>query len=148
MVDRTTGFEWGKGQKRKTGAANFEVLQRFQRPDEKDKIKHIWSDAAPEIIYAATKLGICGNHDTSVPGDSQGDGIAENNDRDVKMGAASLLAHAGFPLAYWPLAMPCYCFGQNAAIADGTSPYCKRFGDNFDSVQNAPAWRRSPFRTK
>jgi hypothetical protein len=36
------------------------------------------------------------------------------------------------PLAYWPVALPCYCFGRNAAVVDGVSPDGKRFGDNFD----------------
>jgi hypothetical protein len=54
------------------------------------------------------------------------------------MGAASLLSHAGIPFAYWPLAMPCYCFAQHVAIVDGTSPYCQRFGDNFDQSNMFP----------
>jgi hypothetical protein len=138
LVDRATGFECGKGRKQKTGAANLVVMQRFQGRDDKGEIKYVWSDAPPEIIYAAAKLGIRGNHDASIPGDSQSDGIAENNNRDIKMGTASLLAHAGVPLAYWPLALPCYCFGRNVAIADGTSPYCKRFGGNFDQSKMFP----------
>jgi hypothetical protein len=138
LVDRAAGFRWGKGRKKKTGAANLEVAQRFHGPDIKDEIKYVWSDAAPEIICATIALGVRGNHDTSVPGDSQGNGVAENNNRDIKMGAASLLAHASVPLAYWLLALPCYCFGQNMAIADGTSPCCKRFGDNFDQSKMFP----------
>jgi hypothetical protein len=50
MVDTATGFKWGKAQVQKTGAANLEALQRLQGPDAKDKIKYVWSDAAPEII--------------------------------------------------------------------------------------------------
>jgi hypothetical protein len=83
-------------------------------------------------------LGIRGNHDTSVPGDSQAKSVAEDNNRDIEMGAASLLAHAGIPLAYWPLALPCFCFGRNVAIVDRTSPYCERFGDNFDQTKMFP----------
>jgi hypothetical protein len=30
------------------------------------------------------------------------------------------------------LALQCYCFGRNAAVVDGDSPYCKRFGGTFD----------------
>jgi hypothetical protein len=71
LVDRATGFKWGGRQKQKTGAANLEVVQRFQGPDDEDEIKYVWSDAAPEIIYAITKLGIRGDRDTSIPGDSQ-----------------------------------------------------------------------------
>jgi hypothetical protein len=53
----------------------------------------------------------------------------------MKSGAAAFLSHAGMPLAYWPYAIECDCFGHNAAIVDGESPYGKRFlafGENFD----------------
>jgi hypothetical protein len=138
FMNRAIDFRWGKGFRKKTGEANLEVMRKFQGPDPKDKIKYIWSDAAPEISYATKALGIRGNHDASVPGDSQGNGVTENNNRDTKMGTASLLTHAGVPLAYWPLALPCYCFGHNAAIVDGTSPYRKRFGENFDQTKMFP----------
>jgi hypothetical protein len=42
------------------------------------------------------------------------------------------------PLAYWPLALPCYCFGNNVAVADGDSPYRERFGGNFDNDKLFP----------
>jgi hypothetical protein len=42
MLDRATGFQWGKAQVQKTGDANLEALQRFQAPDAKDKIKYVW----------------------------------------------------------------------------------------------------------
>jgi hypothetical protein len=54
------------------------------------------------------------------------------------MGTVFLLAHAGIPFAYWPLALPCYCFGRNVAVIDGDSPYRKRFGDNFDQTKMFP----------
>jgi hypothetical protein len=77
-------------------------------------------------------MGIRGFHDTNIPGDSQGNGVAENNDRDIKSGTVELLSHAGMPLAYWPYALSCYCFGHNVVVVDGVSPYGKRFGENFD----------------
>jgi hypothetical protein len=46
-------------------------------------------------------MGLGGCHDKSAPGDSQGNGTAENNNRDIKMGTAAFIAHAGMPLAYW-----------------------------------------------
>jgi hypothetical protein len=101
-------------------------MQKFQGPDDEDKIKYVWSDAAPETSYATAALGIRGDHDTSVAGDSQANGVAENSNRDIEMGAASLLVHAGIPLAYWRLASPCYSFGRNVAIINGISPYCER----------------------
>jgi hypothetical protein len=105
LADRAAGFRWGRGFRQKTGRANLEVVQQFQGPDPADKIKYVWYDAASEISYAAVEMGIRGNQDASVPGDSQGDGVAENNNQDIKMVTASLLAHAGIPLAYWPLAI-------------------------------------------
>ena len=85
IMDRATGFRWGKGLRVKTGEANLEVIQRFQGPREEDEIKYAYSDAAPEILWASKQMGIRGNHDTSVPGDSQGNGVAENNNRDIEM---------------------------------------------------------------
>jgi hypothetical protein len=138
LIDAATDFRWGKGFRNKTGVANLEVMQKFQGPDPKDKIKYVYSDAAPEILYATKAMGIRGVHDTSTPGDSQGHGVAGNNNRDIKMGTAALLTHAGIPLASWPLALLCYCFGRNAAVIDGTSPYRKRFGENFDQTKMFP----------
>jgi hypothetical protein len=54
------------------------------------------------------------------------------------MGTAALITHSGMPLACWPLALPCYCFGRNTAMVDGTSPYHKRFGENFDQTKLFP----------
>jgi hypothetical protein len=41
LVDAAADFRWGKAQKHKTGEENLEVMQKFQRPDPKDKIKHV-----------------------------------------------------------------------------------------------------------
>jgi hypothetical protein len=76
-------------------------------------------------------MDIRGDHDNSVPRDSRANGRTENNNRDIKFGAASPLTRAGMPLTYWPLALQCYCFGHNAAVVDGNSPYRERFGGNF-----------------
>jgi hypothetical protein len=97
-IRRAIHFRWGKGFRKKTGVANLEAMRKLQGPDPKDKIKHIYSDAAPEIRYATKALGIRSIHDTSAPGDSQGNEVAENNNRDIKMGAAALPTHAGMPL--------------------------------------------------
>jgi hypothetical protein len=135
MMDRATSFRWGKGLRRHTGEANLQAVREFQGPREDDKIKCMCSASAPEILYVSRQMGIGGFHDANILGDSQGDGVAENNNRDIKSGTAALLSRAGVPLAYWPYAIQCYCFGRNAAIVDGESPYGKRFlafGGNFD----------------
>jgi hypothetical protein len=133
LIDAATDFRWGKAQRYKTGEENLEVMQKFRGPDPNDKIKYEYSDAVPEIAYIVEKMGLGGCHDKSAHGDSQGNGAAENNNRDIKMGAAALIAHVGMPLAYWPFALPCYCFGRNTTIMDGACPYLERFGEN--SVQ-------------
>jgi hypothetical protein len=81
-MDRSTGFRWGKGLRPKVGKANLEVVQPFHGPDPENNIKYVWSDA-PEISFAISELGIRGNHDISIFGDSQGNGIAGNNNRDI-----------------------------------------------------------------
>jgi hypothetical protein len=138
LIDAATDFRWGKDQKYNSGEENLQVLQKVQGPDPTDKIKYVYSDAAPEIAYVVEKKGLGGCHDKSTPGDSQGNSAAENNNRDTKMGTAALITHAGVPLAYWPLALPCYCFGHNTTIMDGASPYLKRFGQNFDRAKMCP----------
>jgi hypothetical protein len=134
MIDRALSFRWAKGLTRHTGANNLQAVREFQGAREEDKIKHMCSDSAVELLCVSRNMGIGGFHDTNVPGDSQGDGVAENNNRDIKSGTAALLSHAGMPLAYWPYAIQCYCFGRYAAVVDGESPYGKRFlacGRNF-----------------
>jgi hypothetical protein len=98
----------------------------------------VYSGAAPEIAYVVEKLGLAGYHDKSTPGDSQGNGTAENDNRDIKMGATAFIAHAGMPPACWPFALPCYCFGRNTTIVDGTSLYLERFGENFVRTKMFP----------
>jgi hypothetical protein len=113
-------------------------MRKYRGPEPEDEMKYVYSDAAPEIAYAVQAMGVSGVRVASTPGDSQGDGIAGNNNRDIEMGTAALVAHSGMPLAYWPLALPCYCFGRNTAIVDGTSPYLKQFGGNFDRTKMFP----------
>jgi hypothetical protein len=131
LIDAASDFRWGKAQRYKTGKENLEVMRKFQGSDPKDKIKYAYSDAAPEIAYVVKKMGLGGYHDISTPGDSQGNGAAENNNTDIKMAAAALITHTGMPLAYWPFALPCCCFGHDTAIMDGASPYLDGFGENF-----------------
>ena len=109
-------FPLGKGLRRHTGENNLQAVQEFQGAREEDKIKYMYSDSA-----------------------------IENNNRDIKSGTAALLPHAGMPLAYWPYAIQCYCFGRNAGVVDGESPYGERFlayGGNFDQSKMF-VWIRS-----
>jgi hypothetical protein len=107
MIDRALSFRWAKGFTRHTGANNLRAVQEFQGAREEDKIKYMYSDSALELLYVSRNMGIGGFHDTNIPGDSQGNGVAENNNRDIKSGVAALLLHARMPLAYWPYAIQC-----------------------------------------
>jgi hypothetical protein len=126
MIDRALNFRWAKGFIRHTGENNLQAVREFRGAREEDKIKYMCSDSALELLYVSRKLGIGGFRDTNIPGDSQGDGVAENNNRDIKSGTAALLLRAGIPLAYWPYAIQCYCVGRNVAVVDGESPYGER----------------------
>jgi hypothetical protein len=132
LINRATNFRWGRGLLDKGGKSCLEGMRRFRGPLGNDKIKYVYSDNVPEISYAIKKLGMKGFHDTPPPGDSLATGVEECNNKDIKLRTAAIMTHAGVPLAYWPLAWPCYCFGTNIAVLDGCSPYQKRFGDNFD----------------
>jgi hypothetical protein len=135
MIDRALSFRWAKRLTRHAGANNLQAVREFQGAREEDKIMCMCSDSALELTYVSRNMGIAGFHDTNIPGDSQGTGVAENNNRDIKSGIAALLSHAGMPLTYWRYAIRCYCFGRNAVFVDGESPYGKHVlacGGNFD----------------
>jgi hypothetical protein len=83
MIDRALSFRWAKGFMRHTRATNLQAVQEFQGAREEDKIKYMYSDSALELLYVSRNMGIGGFHDTNIPGDSQGDGVAENNNRDI-----------------------------------------------------------------
>jgi hypothetical protein len=132
LIDRAANFPWGRRLLDEGGKSCLEVMRRSQGPLEDDEINYVCFDNAPEISDAIEELGVKGFHDTPPPGDSRANGVAECHNKDIKLGTAATMTRAGMPLAYWPLALPCYCFGTNIAVLDGCSPYQKRFGGNFD----------------
>ena len=66
-----------------------------------NRIPHLYTDGAPEIVKAGKNLRTC--HDTSTPYRSATNGIAEREMRHVLEGIRTLLEHSGLPASYWPV---------------------------------------------
>ena len=76
------------------------ALKRFQGLMFIDRILHLYTDGAPEIVKAGKNLRAC--HDTSATYRSATNGIAEREIRNVLEGTRTLLEHSGLPTSYWP----------------------------------------------
>ena len=73
------------------------------------------------------------NPEYSHPGDPTNNAIAERNVQDMEIGIRGLLEQAGMPACFWPWAMACYYFCENAryrftSTGEYTTPYFLRFG--------------------
>ena len=71
----------------------IEALQMLVGADE--KVKSFYTDAAPELIKAAKKLGW--RHPTALPGRPQTNGIAERAVKQVLNGTRTVLKSSGLP---------------------------------------------------
>ena len=72
-------------------------------------------------------------HRTSTPHRSETSGIAERAVRRVKEGTSAVLLQSGLDERWWSDSMECYCYLRNAQdlLADGKTPYERRFGEPF-----------------
>ena len=95
------------------------ALERFQGPMFSDRILHLYTDGAPEIVKAGKNLRTC--HDTGTPYRSATNGIAEREIRNVLEGTRTLLEHSGLPTSYWPYASHCFCHHANIRMVEGES---------------------------
>ena len=89
-----------------------------------NRIIHLYTDGAPEIIKAGKNLRTC--HDTSTPYRSATTGIAEREVRNVLEGTRTLLEHSVLPASYWPYASRCFCHHANIRMVEGDSAWNKR----------------------
>ena len=71
------------------------ALKRFQGPLMTNRITHLYTDGAPEIVKAGKNTRTC--HDTSTPYRSATNGLAEREIRNVLEGTRTLLEHSGIP---------------------------------------------------
>ena len=74
------------------------------------------------------------NHRTSTPHRSETNGIAERAVRRVKKGTSSVLLQSGLDERWWADSVECFCYLRNVQdlLADGVTPYERRFGEPFN----------------
>jgi len=103
-------------------------------------IECLYADNSGEIASACALLGIL--RKTGEAGDPQGNGVAERQIQEVKLGSAANLARAGMPHQYWHHAMRHWCCARNAesrgrtdSAADMMTPHQHRFGEPFEAMR-------------
>ena len=76
------------------------------------------------------------NHRTSTPHRSATNEITERAVRRVKEGTSAVLLQSGFDEKWWSDSMECFCFLRNVQdiLADGKTPYERRFGESFKGL--------------
>ena len=102
LRDHATKFKQSYPAVTKTAKECEIALKRFQGPMLSNRILHLYTDGAPEIVKAGKSLRTC--HDTSTPYRSATNGIAEWEIRNVLEGTRTLLCRA-FRVANFLLAL-------------------------------------------
>ena len=107
---------------------NEESLRKFLEPLEKPKV--VYTDNPLEIGKSSEDFSW--NHRTSTPHRSETNGIAERA-RRILEGTSAVLLQSGLDEKWWTDCMECYCHLRNVQdlLADGKTPYEKRFGEPF-----------------
>ena len=96
-------------------------------------LKLVYSDQAPELKNAVTKLGAM--HRLSTPGMPKTNGLIENKVKLVLHGARVLLRQAGFEPRWWAFAVRHFAMARNIENRGDGSPWSRRHGDgNFSGV--------------
>ena len=83
---------------------------------------------------------------SSTPALSKGKGIAQRAFRRVKEGTSAVLLHTGSDELWWVDARAFSCYSRNVQdlLADGKTPYYRRFGELFDGP-NVPFGANSEY---
>ena len=107
-------------------------LRKFLEPSEKPKV--ICTDNPLEFGKSCEELSW--NHCASAPHRSETDGTAERAVRRVKEGPSAVLLRSGLDEKWWAGSMKCSCRLRNVQdlLADGRTPYERRFGEPFQGV--------------
>ena len=102
---------------------------KFLEPTRKPKV--IYTDNSLEFGKSCDELFL---ESLSTPHRSETNGIAERAVRGVEEGTSAVLLHSGLDEKWWTDSMECYCFLRNIQdlLADGKTPYERRFGMPFD----------------
>ena len=101
---------------------------------ENTDFRHVYSDNAREIEAAIKAAQV--PFDTCIPGDTKGNGRAEESVRLVVEGCRTILEKSGLPSQFWSYAVVFWCLAYNIAPgANGDlSPWEKRFGKPFNGT--------------
>ena len=104
-------------------------MLKFLEPLHRPKVEY--TDNSMEFGKACEDLSW--NHRTSTPHRSETNGIAERAVRRVKAGSSAVLLQSGLDERWWSDSMACYCYLRNVEdlLADGKTPYERRFGEPF-----------------
>ena len=115
--------------KNKNSKETEKSLRKFLEPSQKPKVNH--TDNSLEFGKSCGELSW--NHRTSTPHRSETNGIAERAARRVKEGTAAALSQSGSDEKWWSDSMECCCYLRNIQdlMADGKTPYERRFGESF-----------------
>ena len=101
-----------------------------------------WSRRTDQKLFSQTTRWNLGehlwNHRTSTPHRSETNGIAERAVRRVKEGTSPVLLQSGLDEKWWSGSRECYCYLRNVQdlLADGKTPYERRFGEPFKRANN------------
>ena len=107
---------------------------------EKSLLKFLEPSHAPKVVSSdnSMKFGkacedLSWNHSTSTPHRSETHGIPERAVRRVKEGTSAVLLQSGLDERWWSDSLECYCHLRNIQdlLADGKTPYERRFGEPF-----------------
>ena len=102
-------------------------LVKFMEPSQAPK--DVCTDNSMEFGRACEALS--SNHSTSTPHRSETNGIAERAVRRVKEGTSEVLLQSGLDERWRSDSMECYCYLRSVQdlLADGKTPYERRFGE-------------------
>ena len=103
-------------------------------PSQKPKV--IYTDNALEFGKSCEDL--TWNHRTSTPHRSETNGIAERAVRRVKEGTSMVFLPSGLDEKWWSDSLECYCYLRNVQdlLAEGKTPYERRFAESFEGPIN------------
>ena len=104
-------------------------LRKFCEPSEKPKVTY----TAISLEFGKSCKDSSWNLRTSTPHRSETNGIAERAVRRVKEGTSAVLLQSGLDEKWWSDSLECHCYLRNVQdpLADGKTPYERRFGEPF-----------------
>ena len=113
---------------------SYPCKNKYSQETEKSPRTFLEPSQKPKVTYTDNSLEfgkrfeeLKWNHRTSIPCRSGTNGIAERE------GTSAVLLQSGLDGKWWSDSMECYCYLRNVRglLADGNTPYERRFGESF-----------------